>query len=121
MTSDNHEMIMATNFIGHVILNNELLDLIKTTGKEGPDFARIIVVSSNWSRFGNLHLVQGNNFDLNMDRQVFDSNLQYNNSKTAQIFYAKKMAEVLDGTNVSITALCPGIDVSRVKDQVSIR
>merc|ERR1712241_1654085 len=40
-----HEITMATNYIGHCILNEELLDLLKKGGEDG-DYAWIVVVSS---------------------------------------------------------------------------
>ena len=49
---------MAINFWGHVVLNNELLDLVKAgAGEAKEDYSRIILVSSMAIFNGDLHKV----------------------------------------------------------------
>ena len=64
-----HELTMATNFIGHCILNESLMGLVAAAGRElkfepeGQNYARIIVVSSVVVFiFNDLHKLK--NFDL---------------------------------------------------------
>ena len=53
-----HEKVMAINFWGHVVLNNELLDLVKAgAGDAKEDYSRIILVSSMAMFNGDLHKV----------------------------------------------------------------
>ena len=53
-----HEKVMAINFWGHVVLNNELLDLVKAgAGEAKEDYSRIILVSSMAIFNGDLHKV----------------------------------------------------------------
>merc|ERR1711997_196028 len=78
-----HELTMATNYIGHCILNDELMDLVAAAGQDG-DYARIIIVSSVvvFMLTGDLHLT--NKFDLDaklVDPRKFDKAKQYANSK----------------------------------------
>ena len=45
-SEDGYELIMATNFIGHALLNHLLLDLVKRAGEATEEYSRIIHLSS---------------------------------------------------------------------------
>ena len=45
-SEDGFEVVMATNYFGHALLNHLLLDLVKRAGHVGDDCSRIILVSS---------------------------------------------------------------------------
>ena len=110
-----HERVMATNYWGHVVLNQRLMDLVKEAGSED-SYARIILVSSMAVMGGDLHNVTNGNFNLDdmtnggLFLSMFHS-MQYPNSKQAQLLYTRKMASILseEGANVSISVLHPGV------------
>jgi len=115
-----HELTMATNYIGHCILNDQLMDLVKKAGEDG-DYARIIIVSSVvvFMLTGDLHVT--NKFDLDaksVDPKKFDKAKQYANSKQAQILYTRKLARKLkeDGINAIACANCPGLVNTKISD-----
>jgi len=119
-TDGKHELTMATNYIGHCILNNELMDLVAAAGQDG-DYARIIIVSSVvvFMLTGDLHLTK--KFDLDaklVDPRKFDKAKQYANSKQAQILYTRKLARKLksDGINAVVCANCPGLVNTKISD-----
>ena len=122
MSSDGkHELIMATNYIGHCILNEELMDLVENAGKDG-DYARIIIVSSVmvFLLTGELH-IDNKPFDLDakqLDSRRFDKNRQYSNSKQAQILYTRHLARKMKcaGINAVVCANCPGLVPTKISD-----
>jgi len=107
-----HEKVMAINFWGHVVLNNELLDLVKAgAGDAKEDYSRIILVSSMAMFNGDLHKVTNGQFNLDNMKDQVQNWENYNNSKQAQWLYGKKLAQNLsqEGANVSVTVLHPGL------------
>lgn len=47
LSADNHELIFSTNHLGHFLLVNELLPVLKRTGKESGANSRVVVLSSS--------------------------------------------------------------------------
>jgi len=134
--SDNrHEKVMAINYFGHVLLNKELMDLVKSASTD-QEFSRVIIVSSSGLMGGNLHLAKDGNYNLDDMRTEQDGTgfskyiqlygfhgMQYMNSKQAQLLYGRKLAQILssEGANVSVTVLHPGLVRTSIFDGFATR
>ena len=115
-TEDGFELVMATNYLGHCLLNHLLLDLVKNAGNEGDYSSRFILVSSiaimapealdlcKRKRKASYEI----NFDL--DKLEKDARRQYSKTKLAQVMYAKHLAKILkeEKCNSIVTCAHPG-------------
>ncbi|VEN53319.1 unnamed protein product [Callosobruchus maculatus] len=97
-TKEGFEMQLGVNHMGHFLLTNLLLDVLKASAP-----SRIINVSSTAHRRGKI-----NKNDLNSDQNynAFDA---YAQSKLANILFTKELAKKLEGTGVTVNAVHPGI------------
>jgi len=97
-TVDGFEMQFGVNHLGHFLLTNLLLDLIKRTPS-----SRIINVSSiAHSRYGmNWH-------DL-MWEKSYVSMKAYSQSKLANVLFTKELARRIEGTDTVTVSLHPGV------------
>lgn len=98
MTPDGFEACIGTNFLGHFLLTNLLLDRLK----QAP-LARIVHVSSLVHHLGRL--------DTSSFRHTKNYNWMrsYSQSKLAILLFNQELARRLDGTGVTSNALHPGI------------
>ena len=101
-TEDGFETSMGVNHLGHFLLTNLLLDLLK---KSAP--SRIVVVSSgahsNWP-----FTTTGFNFE-NMNGGInYSPFAAYGQSKLANILFTRELARRLNGTGVTANSLHPG-------------
>lgn len=97
LTDEGIELTLATNHLGHFVLTNELLPLLKNS-----DDARVINVSSG-THYG------GNGVIENITEQSqYDGRLQYSNSKLANVLFSYELAERLKDTSVKVFAVDPG-------------
>lgn len=97
-TKEGIEMQLGVNHMGHFLLTNLLLDLLKASAP-----SRIINVSSVAHRRGQI-----NKEDLNSDKQ-YDKAAAYNQSKLANVLFTRELARRLQGTGVTVNAVHPGI------------
>ncbi|XP_028414716.1 retinol dehydrogenase 13-like [Dendronephthya gigantea] len=99
-TEDGFEMQMGVNHLGHFLLTNLLLDLLKRSAP-----SRIINVSSMFHRF-----VGASGFDFdNMNGEVSYSPYgAYGQSKLANILFTRELARRLNNTQVTANSLHPG-------------
>lgn len=97
LTVDGYEYMFATNHLGHFLLTNLLLDVIKASAP-----ARIINVSSEAHIFGRFDFD-----DLNLDKK-FNEIQAYGRSKLANILFTYELARRLEGTGVTVNCLHPG-------------
>lgn len=97
-TKDGFELNMGVNHLGHFLLTNLLLDLLKAAAP-----SRIVVVASNLHKIGS---IDKENF--NSEKSFAGSWTAYGNSKLANILFTKKLAKMLGGTGVTVNCLCPG-------------
>ncbi|XP_041353528.1 retinol dehydrogenase 13-like [Gigantopelta aegis] len=105
LTEDGFEMQLGVNHLGHFLLTNLLLDLLK---KSAP--SRIITVSSIAHKWGDIHFD-----DLNSVKH-YDPRAAYEQSKLANVLFTIELAKRLEGTGVTANCLHPGIvntDLSR--------
>ncbi|CAG9863618.1 unnamed protein product [Phyllotreta striolata] len=97
-TRDGFELQIGINHLGHFLLTNLLLDLLK---KSAP--SRIINVSSVAHKKGII-----NQDDLNSDKS-YDPAAAYAQSKLANILFTNELSKKLLGTGVTVNSVHPGI------------
>ena len=99
-TEDGFEMTMGVNHLGHFLLTNLLLDLLK---KSAP--SRIVVVASSVHK----DLTKKMRFD-NINSETFYKRWDaYGQSKLANILFTRELAKRLEGTGVTVNCLHPGV------------
>ena len=104
-TEDGFELTMGVNHLGHFLLTNLLLDLLK---KSSP--SRIIVVSSDthgrWTK--------EMKFDNVNSERFYDRYDSYSQSKLANILFARELAKRLNGSGVTANSLHPGLIMTEI-------
>lgn len=96
-TKDGFEMQLGVNHLGHFLLTNLLLDMLKASAP-----SRIIVVSSSLHKIGKI-----NKDDLMSERSYWRW-LAYGQSKLANILFVRELAKKLIDTGVTVNCLHPG-------------
>lgn len=96
MTPDGFETQFATNYLGHFLLVNRLVGLVR------PD-SRVVMVSSAGHRGADVDLV-----DPYFEHTAYDPLVAYRRSKTAMILFAVEFDRRYKGRGVRATALHPG-------------
>ncbi|XP_024364993.1 short-chain dehydrogenase TIC 32 B, chloroplastic [Physcomitrium patens] len=106
LSEDGIEHTFATNHLGHFLLTNLLVDIMKATAKECGEEGRIVNVSSlaHTMTYRNHNLEEINNPKRYVGYQA------YGQSKLANILHAKELAHRLqeESANVTANALHPG-------------
>jgi len=97
-TEDGFEMQFGTNHLGHFLLTNLLLDLLKKTAP-----SRIVNVSSLAHVKGIIHFD-----DINLDKE-YSPWISYRQSKLANVLFTRELALRLQGTGVTTYSLHPGV------------
>lgn len=98
-TTDGFEMHMGVNHLGHFLLTDLLVDLLKSSAP-----SRIINVSSALHGIGT---ISKRNF---FGEKFYNRWLAYANSKLANILFTRELAKRLKNSNVTVNALHPGTD-----------
>lgn len=103
-SADGLELQLATNHLGHFHLVTSLRDVLERSAP-----ARVVVVSST------MHIPgtgpgKGPDFDYENvgGQKYYDPMVFYRNSKLANVWFTYAMARRLEGTGVTVNALCPG-------------
>ncbi|KAG7460577.1 hypothetical protein MATL_G00200210 [Megalops atlanticus] len=97
-TDEGFEMQFGVNHLGHFLLTNLLLDLLK---KSAP--SRIVMVSSKLYKYGQI------NFDdLNSERS-YNKAFAYSQSKLANLLFTVELSQRLQDSGVTVNALTPGM------------
>ncbi|XP_026149181.1 retinol dehydrogenase 13 isoform X2 [Mastacembelus armatus] len=97
-TEDGFEMQFGVNHLGHFLLTNSLLDLLK---KSAP--SRVVIVSSLAHEKGHIHFD-----DINLDKS-YKREQSYRQSKLANVLFGRELAARLQGTDVTVYSLHPGV------------
>lgn len=97
-TNDGFELNMGVNHLGHFLLTNLLLDLLKSS-----EPSRVIVISSSLHSVGSI-----NREDFNSEKHFVGSWRAYGDSKLANLLFMRRLSKILEGTGVTVNALCPG-------------
>lgn len=96
-TADGFEMQIGVNHLGHFLLTNLLLDLIKAASP-----SRIVNVSSRAHTRGQIYR---DDFMLDKD---YGSIKSYSQSKLANVLFTRKLAKILKDTGVTANSCHPG-------------
>lgn len=104
LTTDGFESLLGVNHMGHFLLTNLLLDLLK---KSAP--SRIVIVSSVAHRIGKLK-----RDDLNSEKSYTEFPA-YAQSKLANLLFMRELSGRLKGTGVTVNSVHPGA----VKTEIS--
>ncbi len=101
-TEDGFEVSMGVNHLGHFLLTNLFLDLLKASAP-----SRIIVVSSIAHYIGIIHR-------HNFNSEIYFPGIikAYSNSKLANVLFTHELSKRLENTGVTVNCLDPGFSVS---------
>lgn len=109
MTKDGFEMQIGTNHMGHFLLTNLMMDLLKQSAP-----SRIINLSSLFHWYGRI-----NKGDLNSEKSYWRW-LAYGQSKVANILFTRELARRLEGTGVTANAVHPGAVATELMRDIDI-
>lgn len=99
LTKDGFELQLGTNHLGHFLLTNLLLDVMKASAP-----SRVVTVSSILHRIG--HIKKD---DLNSEKSYWKWSV-YGQSKLANILFTRELSKRLAGTGVTANCLHPGMN-----------
>ena len=102
-TKDGFEIQFGTNHLGHFLLTELLLDILKASAP-----ARIVCLSSVVHAGRGSQDVTIDFEDLHYERKPYSSMAAYAQSKLANILHAQELARRLDGTEVTAFSVHPG-------------
>lgn len=97
LTADGFELQFGVNHLGHFLLTNRLLELLKSSAP-----ARIINVTSGAHKIGKIHWD-----DINLEKN-YTLWRAYAQSKLANILFTYELSDRLKGTGVTVNCLHPG-------------
>ena len=102
-TVDGFELQFGTNHLGHFLLTELLLDILKSSAP-----SRIVCVAS----VGHVG-IRGKKAeirldDLNFEKRPYDGIVAYNQSKLANVLHALALSRRLEGSGVTAVSLHPG-------------
>jgi len=98
LTKQGIELQIGTNHMGHFLLTGLLLETLIASAP-----SRIVVVSSIAHTRGKI------NFDDLNSEKSYDPGAAYNQSKLANVLFARELAKRLEGTGVTVNSLHPGV------------
>jgi len=102
-SAEGFEFTLALNHLGHFLLTNLLLDLVRHAAP-----SRIINVSSNIYKQARL------DFDDLQLRRRFSAMKAYANSKLANVLFTVELARRLAGSGVTVNAMTPGLTKTNI-------
>ncbi len=102
-TKDGFESEFGINHIGHFLLTNLLLPVLKASAP-----ARVIAVSSIRHMAGKGGTGAKFDFDNLKGEKFYEPRMFYNNTKLANVWFAYELQRRLAGTGVISIAACPG-------------
>ncbi|XP_017206915.1 retinol dehydrogenase 12 isoform X2 [Danio rerio] len=106
VTEDRFETQLAVNHLGHFLLTNLLLEMLKRSSP-----SRVVNVSSIAHVGGKIEFD-----DLFFDKRPYSPLVSYKQSKLANVLFSRELARRMKGTGVSSYCLHPGVirtDLSR--------
>lgn len=102
-TKDGFETQFGVNHLGHFLLTELLLDVLKRSAP-----SRIVNLSSCYHDVANGHEGRIEFEDLNFERRPYNGWASYAQSKLANVLHAKELAKRLAGTGVVTSSVHPG-------------
>ncbi|KAL5992055.1 Short-chain dehydrogenase TIC 32 B, chloroplastic [Asimina triloba] len=107
LSADGIEMQFATNYLGHFLLTNLLLEKMKHTARDSGIEGRIV----NLSSIAHIHTYEeGIRFDRLNDESGYSDKKAYGQSKLANILHSNELARHLKGTKPSIWSIIMKMD-----------
>jgi NAD(P)-dependent dehydrogenase (short-subunit alcohol dehydrogenase family) len=97
-TIDGLETTFATNHLGHFLLTNLLLDMLKASAP-----SRIINLTSS------AHYGTEMNFEDLQGEKKYSGYHAYSQSKLANVLFTYQLAKQLEGTGITVNCLHPGV------------
>src|SRR6266851_7817052 len=97
-TADGLEATFATNHLGHFLVTNLLLDLLKASAP-----SRILNITSDAHKGAEI------DFEDLMGEKKFSGFKAYGQSKLANVLFTYQLAKLLEGTGVTVNCLHPGV------------
>lgn len=99
LTQDGFESHFGINHLGHFLLTNLLLDLLKKA-----ESARIVTLSSKMAQMGSTDFS-----DINYEKRNYSPYMAYAQSKLANILFTDELSRRLEGSNVTAYSVHPGV------------
>ncbi|XP_047013850.1 retinol dehydrogenase 13 [Ictalurus punctatus] len=99
ITEDGFETQLAVNHLGHFLLTNLLLGILKSSAP-----SRVVNVSCIAHVGGKIHID-----DLFFDKRPYNSLDSYRQSKLANVLFSKELAQRMKGTGMTSYSLHPGV------------
>ncbi|XP_078148054.1 short-chain dehydrogenase TIC 32 B, chloroplastic-like isoform X2 [Carex rostrata] len=108
LSEDGIELQFATNYLGHFLLTNLLLEKMKSTAKSTGIEGRIV----NLSSIAHHHTYKkGICFEQLNDPTIYSDKKAYGQSKLASILHTKELSRRLreEGANITVNSVHPGL------------
>jgi NAD(P)-dependent dehydrogenase (short-subunit alcohol dehydrogenase family) len=102
-TEDGFERQFGVNHLGHVLLTELVLDLLKASAPSRIVYVSSVVHVGRRAWIAEIHLD-----DLNWEHREYDRTKAYAESKLAMVLHASHLARLLEGTGVSVFSIHPG-------------
>ena len=102
-TKDGFELTMGVNFLGHFLLTELLLDLLKNSAPSRMGILSSVVHAGSPKNRYRVYLD-----DLNFERRKYGNFAAYGEAKVAAVQYAMELADRLKGTEVTTASIHPG-------------
>eukprot|EP01004_Peranema_trichophorum_P006030 NODE_4870_length_1102_cov_35.354443_g4324_i0.p1 GENE.NODE_4870_length_1102_cov_35.354443_g4324_i0~~NODE_4870_length_1102_cov_35.354443_g4324_i0.p1 ORF type:complete len:330 (-),score=46.79 NODE_4870_length_1102_cov_35.354443_g4324_i0:51-1040(-) len=106
LTKNGYEIAFQTNYLGHFMLINLLLTLMKESAKTKN--VRIVNVSSGAHSKAEIHWE-----DINLSNN-YSRFIAYGQSKLAQVMHAKELQKMLVGHDITIVSCTPGFTLTKI-------
>lgn len=109
-TKEGYDLEFGTNHLGHFLLTNLLLPLVRNSARNGFN-ARIVIVSSLGHAHGKIHFE-----DINLESTPYKPFKAYNQSKLANVMHSIALARRLKDSGITVYCVHPGVintDISR--------
>jgi len=108
-TDDGFDMQLGVNHLGHVLLTELLLPLLRESAKT---YRPRIVILSSMAHYNGTIKLDDLNFEQRAKTYPFDiinTTLAYNQSKLANVLHAKALAKLLKNEGINTYSLHPGV------------
>ncbi|MDE0131191.1 MAG: SDR family NAD(P)-dependent oxidoreductase [bacterium] len=102
-TRDGFEATIAVNYLGHFLLTELLLDVLKESSPSRVAFVSSVVHAGSPNSRPKVHLD-----DLHYRERKYTPFGAYTQAKIADVLYARELAQRLEGTGVSVFSVHPG-------------